>query len=225
MKKSIIILFAVIFLAGCSNNETDLIASSCDFIGFKYYNNTQDPLGEMSDEYVLIGIDRIYSNSEIQDFISATNIFDQDYTYTIHANASLKFKEIPLKLNTPEDCDALTQIISEINQNPIISYTHFTMKTDYCYDQIWEPISDVCINSYGSDFNAKVFNENDLSDLYQMIAQTNTEFVAQNQFMPKWFQLRATKESHGDGLAMANFFYESELFEHSEPGISKYLVE
>jgi hypothetical protein len=64
-----------------------------------------------------------------------------------------------------------------------------------------------------------------LTDLSQMIAQTNTELVEQNQFMAKWFELRATKESDGDGLAMANFFYESGLFEHSEPGISKYPVE
>ena len=43
--------------------------------------------------------------------------------------------------------------------------------------------------------------------------------------MPKWFQLRATKTSNGDGLKMANDFYETGLFEYSEPGISTYPVE
>jgi hypothetical protein len=58
-----------------------------------------------------------------------------------------------------------------------------------------------------------------------MISETNTELVRQNKFMPKWYELRATKNSDGDALRMANHFYESRLFEHSEPGISKYPVE
>lgn len=43
--------------------------------------------------------------------------------------------------------------------------------------------------------------------------------------MPKWFELRATKNSNGDALKMANHFYKTGLFESSEPGISKYPVE
>ena len=57
------------------------------------------------------------------------------------------------------------------------------------------------------------------------ISETNTELVTQNEFMPKWFELRATKNSNGDALKMANYFYETGLFESAEPGISKYPVE
>ena len=99
------------------------------------------------------------------------------------------------------------------------------MKTDNCTNLIGEQIGDLCINSYGSNFSVKVFDENDLTDLNQKIAETNTELVKQNEFMPKWFELRATKNSNGDALKMANYFYETGLFEHSEPGISKYAVE
>lgn len=224
--KQLFLLICIVTLISCTkNDETELAQSSCDFINFKYYNGNPDLLGEMSNEYILIAVDTIYNNTEIENFISTTSIFDQNYNYTIHNIANYKFKEIPLKLNASKNCEEIAQIILHLNQNSIISYVHYTMKTDNCNNSIWEPIGDLCINSYGSNFYVKVFDENDLTDLNQLITQTNSEFVEQNQFMVKWFELRATKASNRDGLAMANFFYESGLFEHSEPEISKYPIE
>jgi len=218
-------LILSIFIIGCSKDDNEPIQNSCNFIDFKYYNGTQNSLGDMSNDYLLIGIDTTYSDNQIQSFISSLNQFDQSYNFSIHHSGTYKFKEIPLKFNNSKSCVEITQIISDLEQNQIISYAHYTMQTDDCNNLIWEPIGNLCINSYGSNFYVKVFDENDLTDLNQMINQTNTEFVEQNQFMEKWFELRATKESNGDGLAMTNFFYESGLFEHSEPGISKYPVE
>jgi len=53
----------------------------------------------------------------------------------------------------------------------------------------------------------------------------NTLLVSQNTFLPQWFHLRADKNSNGDALQMANYFYETSLFEHSEPDIIKIPVE
>ena len=209
----------------CSEDDDETVQNSCDFIDFKYYNETQDFLGEMSNDYLLIGIDSTYSDSQIQSTIANLNQFDQSYQYAIHQSGNYKFKEIPLKFNSSKNCNQITQIISDIEQNQMISYAHFTMQTDDCDNLIWQPIGDLCVNSYGSNFYVKVFNENDLTDLNQIISQTNTELVEQNQFMPKWYELRATKIANGDALEMANYFYETGLFEHSEPGISKYAVE
>jgi len=219
-------IFFSIFLMSCSNGDnTEVEQNSCDFINFKYYSGGQDDLGNLSNDYILIAVDTIYNDDEIQNLISTLNQFDQSYNYTIHTNGQYKYKEVPLKLNSSKNCEEITQIISDLEQNIIVDYANYTMQTDDCNNLIWEPMGDVCINSYGSNFYVKVFDENDLADLNRMIAQTNTEFVEQNQFMEKWFELRATKNSNGDALAMANFFYESGLFEHSEPGISKYPVE
>lgn len=227
MKIFFLILLVGIIFIGCTSDDdgNEPIQNSCDFISFKYYNEEQDFLGEMSNEYILIAVDSTYNDSEIENFISSTNIFDQNYNYTINNNSQYKFKEIPIKLNTSKTCEEITQIISNLNQNNIISYTHFTMDTDNCENAIWETMGDLCINSYGSSFYVKVFDENNLSDLNQMISETNTELVEQNEFMEKWFELRATKNSDGDALNMANYFYESGLFEHSEPQITKYPVE
>lgn len=213
------------FFTSCKKNDDITPQGSCDFIDFKYYNGTQDYLGELQNNYILIGIDTVYSDNQIQDFISTVNQLDLNYAYTIHTSRQYKFKEIPVRLRSSATCEQITQIITELEQNAIVSYAHYTMITDNCQNFIWEPIGNLCINSYGSIFSVKVFDENDLSDLNRKIAETNTELVKQNDFMPKWFELRATKHSNGDALRMANYFYETELFEHSEPGISKYPVE
>jgi len=182
-------IFFSIFLMSCSNNDTtEVEQNSCDFINFKYYNGGQDDLGNLSNDYILIAVDTIYNDDEIQNLISTLNQFDQSYNYTIHTNGQYKYKEVPLKLNSSKNCEEITQIISDLEQNIIVDYANYTMQTDDCNNLIWEPMGDVCINSYGSNFYVKVFDENDLADLNQMISQTNTEFVEQNQFMEKWFE-------------------------------------
>lgn len=215
----------VLLFTSCRKDDDITPQGSCNFIDFKYYNGIQDNLGELQNNYILVGVDTTYSNGQIQSFISTVNQIDQDYAYTIHTSAQYKFMEIPLRLTSSKTCEEITQIISEVEQNTIISYAHYTMKTDNCQNLIWEEIGNLCINSYGSNFYVKVFDENDLADLNQKIAETNTELVEQNEFMPKWFELRAIKNSNGNALKMANYFYETGLFEHSEPGISKYPVE
>lgn len=217
-------ILALLF-TNCKKDDNQMLRCSCDFVDFKYYNGSQYNLGELQENYILIGVDTTYSDNQIQNFISSINHFDQNYSYTIHTSAQYKFKEIPLRLKSSKTCEQITQIISELEQNTIVAYAHFTMQTDDCQNEIWETIGNMCVNRYGSSFYVEVFDENNLTDLNQKISETNTELVEQDEFMPKWFELRATKNSKGDALKMANYFYETGLFEHSEPGISKYAVE
>ncbi len=221
------ILILCLFIIGCKKeDDNEPLQTRCDFIGYKYYNGTQDTLGDLSNDYLVIGIDTTYSDNQIESFIANLIQFDQLYNYTIYRFGGYKFKEIPLKFNSPKNCAEITQIIDHLEQTQIVSYAHYAIQTDNCRSLVWgPPIGNLCVYSYGSNFYVKVFNENDLTDLNQTILATNTELVLQNQFMPKWYELRATKSSNGDGIAMANYFFETGLFEHSEPGISRYAVE
>ncbi|HPW67029.1 MAG TPA: hypothetical protein PLY32_03405 [Salinivirgaceae bacterium] len=216
---------SLIFASCKKNNESTPLQYGCDFINFKYYNGTQDYLGEMQDNYVLLGIDTIYSDSQIRSFIATVKEFDQNYDYTIHVEGRSKFKEIPIRLKTSQTCEQITKLIADLEQNAIVSYAHYAMKTENCENAIWEQIGDLCVNSYGSCFFVKVIDENDLTDLEKIVAETKTELIRQDTYMPKWFELRATKSSKGDALKMANYFHETGLFHCAEPGISKYSVE
>src|SRR5690554_1974792 len=125
MKNTIlsIITFTLLFTS-CRKDDDITPQGSCDFIDFKYYNGTQDNLGELQNNYILIGVDTTYSNSQIQNFISTVNQLDQNYAYTIHTTGQYQFKEIPLRLKTSKTCEQITQIISELEQNAIVSYVH-----------------------------------------------------------------------------------------------------
>jgi hypothetical protein len=227
MKKYFFFLILFPFLlASCTDDSAnDNLQNSCDYIDFKYYNGTEDYLGELSNDYLLIACDTACTDIEIKKFISTLNYFDQNYDYTIYTQAQYKYKEIPLKFKSSKTCEELTLIISDLQQNSIISYVNYTTQTDNCQNLIWEPIGNLCVNSYSSLFYVKVLDETDLTDLNSVIAETNTELVGQNEFMKKWFTLRATKNSNGDALKMANYFYETAFFESSEPDITKYPVE
>lgn len=215
----------VLFFTGCRKDDDILEQGTCDFIDFRYYNGAKTNIGKLQENYIIIGIDTAYSDSQIKGFISTVNQLDPKYTYTIHKTNRYKFKEIPLRLNSSQSCKKITQIISELEQNEIVSYVHYTMKSDNCQNLISEQIGNLCVDSYSSSFFVKVLDENNLTDLNKTLAETKTELVKQNEFMSQWFELRATKKSNGDALEMANYFHETGLFEHSEPDISKYPVE
>ncbi|MDL2227434.1 hypothetical protein LJC30_00910 [Odoribacter sp. OttesenSCG-928-L07] len=224
MKKLILIIIAIAFLlASCTKHDGPTTQCNCNFTDFRYYHGEQVELSEIQDKYILIGIDTTYTDNQIKNFISSIKEFDKKYVYTIHTSSQYKFKEIPLRFKFPKTCEEITQIISNLEKNEIVAYAHYTMKIDHCLNLIGEQMGDLCVISYGSNFYVKTYDENNLFDLNQIILETNTEFV--KQVMPQWFELRATKKSKGDALKMANYFYETGLFEDSEPGMSRYPVE
>lgn len=211
------------FITSCNEDENKEVQTKCNFVNFKYYNSEQDLLGEMSEEYIVIAFETINNNDLIASLIQSKEYLDQNYEYVI--NQQEDYKYIVLKLISENNCIEITNIITDLEQNEIVEYVHYAMQTDNCTDLIWEEIGEKCINSYDSFFYVKVIDENNLTDLNNIIQETNTVLDHQNQFMPKWFTLKADKNSNGDALQMANYFYETNLFEHSEPNITKIPVE
>lgn len=174
----------------------------------------------MSDNYILVAFDTTYSVADIRKFISAVSDFDQTYRYTLYDT-----KIAALKFNKPKTCEEITGLIANLEKNPIVEFAHYTMTSNDCQSMYMTPMGNLCVYSYCNLFNVEVFDENELTSLHKMIAETNTELVEQNAFMPNWFTLKATKNSKGDGLHMANYFYESKLFVTAEPDYTKIPVE
>lgn len=213
-------LFTMLFLSCHKETTKNIPISSCNFINFRYYNGSKDYLGDLSNNYILVAFDTTHSESEIRKFISSVNYFDQNYHYTLYSS-----KLAALKFSNPKTCEEITDIIFNLQKSPLIDFAHYTMKTDDCQSPIMVPMGNLCVNSYSNLFNVEVFDENNLTDLHKIISETKTELVEQNKFMKKWFTIRSTKNSKGDGLEMANYFYESKLFVATEPELGKLPVE
>lgn len=216
MKKIFLFLvLAAVVVIGCE--EEALIPTTCDYIDFRYYGDSTLNLGLLSNDYLFVACDSSYSNTDIDQFIASSSFFDPNYDYTISAYPGYRFKSVLLKLNGSRNCEIISAIIGQLEEEPIVSYAHHTIQTAIC--GMIGITEYPCVNSYSSLFYVKVFDENDLTDLNTMISATNTTLVEQNAFMPKWFTVQVTKASMGHTVKMANYFYESGLFEASEPDI------
>lgn len=210
MGKSILFpLLLAFILFSCSKGTNN--ATTCNFIDFKYYNDAKYRLGELSTNYIMVSFDTNYSEIEMRKFVSSVTHFDQQYIY--------KFpypKITALKLNQTKTCEQITAILAELQKNPIVAYAHYTMTGDNCRYQMM-PTLMKCVNSYADEFIVKVFDENNLTDLQKLMAETKTELVLKIANTPNRFILKATKNSKADALKMANYFYESKLVKSAEP--------
>jgi subtilisin family serine protease len=68
-------------------------------------------------------------------------------------------------------------------------------------------------------FYIKLKKIGDTTLLRQIAEQTNCVIVEQDQFMPLWFVLNTTENTEFNALEVANFFYESGLFQSAEPDL------
>lgn len=216
---SYILLFTLLFFS-CHKDATEN-TPTCNFVGYFYYHNAKLPIGVgLSNTYLWVSFDTTYSAADIRKFISSGSDLDQNYKYTLYDS-----KVVALKFNRPRTCEEITGIIASLEKNPIVTFAHYTMSSNDCQSWIMTPLGNLCVYSYSNFFNVQVLDANNLTSLHKMMAETNTELVEQNQFMPDWFTLRATKKSKGDALHMANYFYESKLFVNAEPDYFKIPVE
>lgn len=223
MRKTLFSLIIFTILLGSCSKEPAI--HTCNFINYKYYHAAKEYLGELSNDYIVIGCDTSYDSTEIQHLIYSKSYFDKNYKYTIYNFPNHKFKEIPLKFTNPKSCEDITDIIADLHKSSIVSYAHYTMKAKGCSDLLGRPMGNKCVQVYGSFFYVKVYDDTNLSDLIRMADSTNTQLMEALPYTTKWYKLVATKNSKGDALAMANYFFESRLFEASEPGIGIYPVE
>lgn len=222
MKAVLYFSLVVILLISCAkNNEKLSEANSCNFIDFYYYQDSTISLGELSNEYIVVAFDSNATESQIRNYIAADNELDQSYKFTLY-----KSKITVLKFREPKTCEAITATIARMQKSSLVAFVHYAMKANDCLNAFGMPMGNRCINSYNSFFYVKVKDPNNLTDLNKLAQATNTIIVEQYIYDPKWVTLKATKNSKGDALSMANYFKESKLFVHSEPDASlKFPVE
>ena len=68
-----------------------------------------------------------------------------------------------------------------------------------------------------NNFYVKLYRTDDAKILYDMAKNYSIQILGYNEFMPLWFTLSCTKETSYNAIEAANVFFESGLFESSEP--------
>lgn len=221
--------FLILISAGCIDNQNgdSLLETGCLFEDFYYYQGEQNVIGDLSSEFILVGSDTTKSDQELLAVVNSYDQFEKADTSDFRKYDQYRYQHLILRLSSPENCPTVSAIIEDLKLNhSVIDYVHFTFQTDDCTDLVGERIGDRCVDSYSSLFYVKVKDTDDMTDLENTVSVTDTQIRSQNQFREEWFTLFADKSSsEGDALRMANYFFETGLFEASEPDIIKLAVE
>ena len=199
--------------------------TSCGLTDFKYYNDAPLSLGEMSNDYIYIGVDGNDSDRDITNHVLSTGFFDHDQELFISNSGNLdtEFKHMVVKLRKSCNCGEIAWVLNELMEDSRITFAHYTFQSDPCGDINLPPVQ--CVSTYSNYFYVKVKDPQDLTDLNATANATNTEVIHQNEFMDNWFTLKAGKDAQGDAMKLANFFYETGLFDAAEPDNYKRAVE
>ncbi len=226
MKKLVLSVISLVFILASCSKDDDVVKKEllpCDFVNYKYYEGKKDYLGEVSHDYILIGIYNRYSDAQIWEFISSLRQFRPDYK--ILGSGKYGSRYIPVKFNSPKTCEEIKELIMELEHKEMVAYVYYTMLVEGCDNFVGEPMGNLCLNACSEFFYVKVFDENNLQDLKRVMKETNTTLFEQDEFMPKWVVVKTTKNSSGNALEMANYFHKTGLFECAEPDVLTFPVE
>jgi subtilisin family serine protease len=134
---------------------------------------------------------------------------------SITANDELKLAGIVFPENTSEVAAPVCWAIVKSGLN-VANYRNIPgiiYQSDFYTDSSGESIG------ISHLFRVKLKTDSDKDKLYEMADKYKVEVLGYNEFLTTWYTLSCDIHSEDDALQMANLFYESGLFEASEPDI------
>ncbi|QKX06886.1 S8 family serine peptidase [Aquimarina sp. TRL1] len=76
-----------------------------------------------------------------------------------------------------------------------------------------------------NNFYVKLKDKNDIDILYKKAKEMDLEVLGHDKFMPLWFTLSVTSKNKLNSIQLANIFYETGLFESTEPAFRYHNIE
>ena len=148
-------------------------------------------------------------NVEIIEFIEQTGLFmpvNPKFIFRLaghdgYEGAALVY----VRTKKQHTCTQLKEIIETLQNNDIVISANLSFFTDN--------FGFKCSASYIRYFYVTVNNPDDLTDLYSVAEETNTTVLF--PYSTTMYCLRATKNSMGNSIQMANYFYETGKFSGS----------
>lgn len=207
-----------------NNNNNNDFKEECYFQDSYFIVGEEVFIGDMADNYILFAVDIDVFDYEITNLISSLDFANDSADNNIFYNADSEHKKIPLKLAGNFNCEDITSFIYEMRKEDIVSYAHFAFVNDSCYSEYDYIEADRCINTYRNYFNVQLNDTVGHNYLIDMTIRTNT-IIDSHDADNNRFRIRTDKNSMGDALQMANYFYESELFVFCKPEIITFAVE
>ena len=162
-------------------------------------------------DWLLVAFYPETQDEEILDFISQFGIFKN----TSEISHSDEFHHLLfVQTMTQKKCSQLKEIIRVLKKHAIVAYANLAFYFRFCHG-----FRCTDIGSFSHFFYVEVIDSNNLSDLHTVMQRTNTWIFEQDRFMPNWFILGTDKNSQGNALQMAQYFFETGKFSTAEPDV------
>jgi len=149
-----------------------------------------------------VSVDNNNSTKIIED--RASRIFSKPIGF-VEKHSLRYYRELNLTDNFSQ-----TKYLTEIQQ---LRQENSNLIVSPCFQN--QSIDKIGLSNY---FYVKLKHQDDFSILLEQIAKHHVELVGYNKFMPLWFTLSVTPTTP-NAMQMANLFYETGLFEHTEPDL------
>lgn len=220
MKKNAVLLyglfsaFMLIFLTGCSDkienisdmNGNEVSTRSLSFTDYYWYNGQK------------IGINKLNNKKYI--------LFDENNENTLksYSATTLKFVKEPQLLQLSN------KIMKKKLQSSPKNLKWATIETTASSPTLTKLNGIIYEAPYFQSINGtevglshlyyvKLKSDKDVSKLMELASINKVDIIGNNEYMPLWYTLSCSKESTGNALELANKFYETNLFEASEPDL------
>jgi len=127
---------------------------------------------------IFIGFDISIPDDEVLSLINHIPLFeDIDETRIRKTN---DYKMVIAKLTTDKSCSELHSIMITLKHNSIVLFANYTYQ-----GSLWIGGETSDVQSYTNEFLVKVFDENDLSDLNEVVHRTKCYIKEQVMYMPQ----------------------------------------
>jgi subtilisin family serine protease len=199
--KYIILLISVLFCLLAKGQPTTFYYYQGEkfYLGIDYSRISVVSEGE-------IPLDKIKNRVVTSDF----NIKNQQKSFTIQNIISIDKQDIDIfttEIEFPDkiDNEEYLSIIQNLQNEESI------LKVSPTYTIMDKKLG------ISNNFYVKLYRTDDAKVLYNMAKNYSIQILGYNEFMPLWFTLSCTKETSYNAIEAANVFFESGLFESSEP--------
>lgn len=174
---------------------------------------------ELRNDCLIVGFFGHVQDAEMVDYINRTGFFKPACADDIFLRASTilgftyEYHAMYVELKCPQRCSKLKDIIRALEKSPMVAYASLAFEGGETSQWELSLYTDIFASSYF--FRVTVKDSNDLSDLYALMQETNT-WIVDHAFSPYFF-IGANKNSKGNALEMANYFWKTGKFICSYP--------
>ncbi|OFX84941.1 MAG: hypothetical protein A2W99_16180 [Bacteroidetes bacterium GWF2_33_16] len=221
MKRTLIspgILIVILF--SCEENNISESDNNCLEKHYYYEQSEKISIGSnILQNYIFIGFDYSATNSEIYSFIEDEATLDSNFEVEIN-EYNINSKKALCKFTSSMNCSEIKNIIEKFYKNEIVIFASYVYDCDMLFGGVQYDYM-----SYSDEFLVKVENSDNLDELNTIADQTGTIVKSEVYMMPNWYTLSSNKNSQGNALEMANFFYETGKFKNAVPNFYRIELE